>query len=384
MVKSDRSVHGACGMFYKIHDKVFGKSAVERTISMLCVAVISLYIVAGIAWCAQQVRIEFLYYDKFCSYCPGLVEDYIAYIHNSEVLEKIKSDYGEKVAVEYIFFFSDEGLKRVKQYGLGLNDWNTVIVNGKIIFGGGRRCVNETMLREIIDSQLADSNNLEENSNLEKYTEVGIMVTAFVLGFFESFSPCVLIMLSFIVGYTSGGNECSQVKEGFLKVMVFGVSFVLASIILSCVCNLVFSISALHLYLTLIACLLAILFGFNLLGILRFSEHSKFLIRRIAKRYAFNYTKIFLLGLMFYFLDPCVAPMFASLTTAFFSNVFSFALFFFCVGAFVPFVGVGLLAGSISKIVRGTYRHRIILKVISGVILIGYASYILFRIVTTL
>lgn len=352
----------------------------KRVIFTPCIIVIFLCI-TGVAYCSsQQVRIEFLYHDKFCQYCPEIIEEYVAYVHNRDVLANIQRDYGEKVIIEYISFFSEEGLKRVKQYGLSLRDWNVIIVNGKIILGGGKKCVNETVLREIIDSQLVGLNQEE----IRRYAGLGIMASAFVLGFFESFSPCVLIMLSFIVGYASSERSGFQMREGFLKVMVFGISFILASVILSYTFNMFLSMAALKLYLTLATCLLAIIFGLNLVGLLRLPEHSKSLMRRAAKKYAISYAKIFLLGVIFYYLDPCVAPVFVSLTTALFSETFSFALLLFCIGALIPFIGAGLLAGSLSKISREAYKHRTLIRGISGAILMGYALYILFHVITML
>lgn len=327
----------------------------------------------------QQVYIEFLYYDRFCQYCPESAEDYIRYRHNLEILTNIQRDYGEKIVVKYIFFFSEEGLEKVKQYNLSLKDWNIIVVNGKIILGRDEKYVNETLLREIIDSQLA---GLNQNDQME-YIGAGIIATAFILGFFESFSPCVLIMLSFIVGYTSSDEDKSRTKGGFLKVMSFGASFIFASAIFSWMSNLFFSSAPfLRSYLTLVICFLAIIFGFNLVGLLKFPEPSKFFIRKAARKYAFGYIKIFLLGLMFYFLDPCIAPIFASMVTILFSEAFSFALFFFCIGVMVPFIVAGLFVGSISKISRGAYIHRTILRSISGIILMGYASYLLFQLIT--
>jgi cytochrome c biogenesis protein CcdA len=60
-------------------------------------------------------------------------------------------------------------------------------------------------------------------------------------------------------------------------------------------------------------------------------------------------------------------------------NSQSIALIFlvFSIGVMIPFVGIGLFAGSISKVARGTYRHKSLIKGISGLILIGYAAYLI-------
>jgi len=52
-------------------------------------------------------------------------------------------------------------------------------------------------------------------------------------------------------------------------------------------------------------------------------------------------------------------------------------IFVFSLGAIIPFIGFGIFAGSISKLARGTYRHQSKIKAISGLILIGFALYLL-------
>jgi len=48
----------------------------------------------------------------------------------------------------------------------------------------------------------------------------------------------------------------------------------------------------------------------------------------------------------------------------------------FCLGAVIPFIGIGVFAGSISKLARSAYRHRFEIRAISGLILISYALYL--------
>jgi cytochrome c biogenesis protein CcdA len=52
-------------------------------------------------------------------------------------------------------------------------------------------------------------------------------------------------------------------------------------------------------------------------------------------------------------------------------------LLVFSIGVIIPFILIGLLAGSISKLARTTYKNRNRIRLISGLILIGYAAYIL-------
>jgi cytochrome c-type biogenesis protein len=332
----------------------------------------------NVCYSTRQVQIEFLYFESFCQYCPDYIDDYQAYCHNKEVVENIQNEYGENVTVKWILFNSEEGVNKRKEYGLSPTDWNCIVVDHKFVFGGGAKFVNETDLRQLIDYLLAVP---EQQETMELYPTLVWVVaaSAFTLGFFESFSPCVLVMLSFIVSYTLSDKATFRFKEAFLKIVTFGVGFVFSSIILSWICSSAVSfLPSIQSYLTLVVCFLAIVFGLNLLGLLKFPEHSKPLIRSFARKYVLSYAGIFLLGLMFYFLDPCLAPIFASVATLLFSNYLTLALILFLLGAFLPFVITGLLAASISKITRKAYQHRFLLRGLSGAIVIGYASYLFY------
>jgi len=99
-----------------------------------------------------------------------------------------------------------------------------------------------------------------------------------------------------------------------------------------------------------------------------------------CKKICSVYIGIFLLGFIFYFLDPCIAPIFASMASILFSEVFLLGMLIFCIGAMIPFIGIGLFTSSISKITRKVYRYRHIFRGISGLILLlgGGTRFILF------
>ena len=56
-----------------------------------------------------------------------------------------------------------------------------------------------------------------------------ILAGAFSFGFLESFSPCLMILLSFVLSYSMG--ETIHFKEGFLRVVTFGIGFILATVL---------------------------------------------------------------------------------------------------------------------------------------------------------
>lgn len=434
---------------------------------------------------ALTVDIEFLYFKPpYCPTCPGDQSPYQVYLHNSRIVQRIKQDYGEKVNVQWIYFFSDEGLEKVKEYNISYYYLNSIVVNHETVFLGGDQFINETYLRKVIDFYLGitsqavhdvavlsvfpsanefligqivdvtvlvknkgiftefldialytnstlieqlyldglDSNesrmltfrwnttgfeegnyllsakikpvsnetNVTDNlfdggivklrKNVDSslsLTFLGMLITAFSLGFFETFSPCLIILLSFILSYTLGDKR--KFKESFLRILVFGLGFVSASAILGLACAVFFfSVPSLQYLLTWIVCVFAVIFGLNLLGILRFQVQTKPLVRKFIEKYGFTILGIFLLGFVFYFLDPCIAPIFVAIVPLLFSDLFLLILLVFCMGAIIPFIVIGIFVGSISKLTRSVYRHKVVFRGASGIILMCYALYLIF------
>jgi cytochrome c biogenesis protein CcdA len=217
-----------------------------------------------------------------------------------------------------------------------------------------------------------------------------MLVLAFSFGFFETFSPCLIILLSFVLSYTIG--QTPDFKGNFFKIQSFGLGFIAATLLLAIAFGMFFlSMPNLQHTFTWAVSIFAMLFGFNLLGILklpaRFSFESKPTIQRLSRnRYLRNtHIGLFILGFIFYFLDPCIAPIFVAMMPLLLQEYLGFIIFVFCLGAFLPFIGIGIFVGSVSKLVRFSYRHRSKIRAISGLILIGYAIYlIIFNLLPTL
>jgi cytochrome c biogenesis protein CcdA len=203
-----------------------------------------------------------------------------------------------------------------------------------------------------------------------------VLTLAFSFGFFETFSPCLIVLLSFILSFTIG--ETVGFKKNFSQVMIFGGGFLLAALVLGLSFGLVFlSLPALTLSLTLGVSIFAIIFGLNLLGVFKVPIETKPAIQKLAKKYVFTYLGLFFLGFVFYFLDPCIAPIFVSMVPLLYLTYLPLILLIFCIGAIIPFIIIGASAGSISKLTRSVYRNRTKIRAISGLILIGYALYLI-------
>ncbi len=331
---------------------------------------------------SSPVMMEFVYYDKFCASCLAvdveLLKAYKAYIHNCQVLMEIKEEYGENVIVRWIYFYSEEGLNLVRQFNLTLRDWNSVIVNRKIVFAGGDKLINKDELKKVIESQLS-SNDYDDYAQVTPTSEhvgmVEVAVTSAIFGFFESFSPCVIVMLFFIVGYTLSNGELRPLAS-FLKVMTFSAGFLFATMAVSLACVLATTLfTSLQFYLGLVVSSLAMIFGLHLIGALRFPEMLRRALKRAAKTYVLSYSGIFVLGALAYFLDPCLAPLFTPMAVILHPEHFTQVIIIFCSSAALPFIIVGVAVSSLSKVAKKIYSKRFLLRKISGAILMAYAIY---------
>jgi len=545
---------------------------------------------------SPYVLIEFLYYEV-CSSCPGFEIYYEAYLHNSRVVDHIQRDYGSNVLIERIDWKSTEGREKRELYNLSVLDWNTIVVNSEVILKGGEQFVDETYLREIIDSYLAlehdvaildvtpasrsitkgeilnvnitamnkgkqsesfnitvslnstsigilsvdflepnmtitlpfylnttqllkgyhvlsayippvqNEINIDDNSyyagivevkaqganstfirdvtvlsvipsksHVTNQEQVNITVTvknlgtetenftlemllngsliaesdniilnpdsyaskvfvvstvnlnigdclikayiepvegefnstnnegsctisvseasledngldfmvnislAFIFGFFESFSPCLVVLLSFVLSYTIG--EATGFKEGFSYVMAFGLGFISAALLISLIASLIFFSVSFQNTLIWIVCIFTIFFGLNTMGfditrIFKIKNETKSLVQKLAKKYARTYMGIIILGFLFYFLDPCIAPFFFAVIPLVMNVDFTLIVIAFCLGVMLPFVCIGIITGSISKLARNMYKHKSKIRIISGLILICYSIYLI-------
>jgi cytochrome c biogenesis protein CcdA len=259
-----------------------------------------------------------------------------------------------------------------------------VILNGKGNFttfvgyiGYG---FNETNLKQTIDAYLAGF----KPPGLSSMPLIAVLAGAFSFGLLETVTPCLIILLSFVLSYSI--EETTHFKQGFLKVITFGTGFIFATVLVFLgFVGLLAASSAVALQNALIYVViaLAILFGLDLLGLnifklLKLEVKTKPIIQKLSRKFVFTYTGLIVLGFLFFFLNPCMPLIFGVMLGTFQQMLLTFlplVLVVFCLGVMVPFIGIGFLAGSISKLTRSTYRHRSEIRAISGIILMFYAVY---------
>lgn len=319
------------------------------------------------------VFIEFLYLDPSqsklaCPTCPGWKDAWKKFIDASNLIDDIQKEYGDQVKIERVDITTTEGSERCHQYNCV--EAQTVVINHTIKLEGEQ--ITRENLKKVVDEYLTEETPDKNPFQPQPLTIIG----AFSLGFFDTFSPCLIAMLSFILSYTIG--KTTHFKESILRVTTFGIGFVSAAVLLGATVALtLISMPSTQIAIMWIICIFVILFGLNLLGLLNVPVQTKPLVKKLAGKYATTYTGLLLLGFIFYFLDPCIAPFAFTMLIMLQNLEFILPLLVFCLGAFIPFIGIGIVAGYASKLARSTYNYRSRIRAISGLILIFYALYLI-------
>jgi len=354
------------------------------------------------AYPAVEVTVKFYYCDPrtdpgYCELCnPTPLNDFL---EKNSTLTEISKNYTGRVSViwkefyiNYITYTIDPSVyNETIAYNAtdvtGSPEPNSIVIlDGKGNFTTFKGYVInktdfETRIKQTIDAYLVGLSPPPSSSAMSLFA---ILAGAFSFGFLETFSPCLMILLSFVLSYSI--KETTSFREGFVKVMTFGVGFIFATILVFLgsvglvIASSTFAFQNVLIY-TVLA--LAVFFGVNLLGLnvsklLKLDIETKPVIQKLSKKFVITYAGLIILGFLFYFLDPCIAPVFVVMLGTFQQSLLSFlplVLLVFCLGVIVPFIGVGVLAGSVSKLTRSTYRNRYEIKAISGIILIAYAIY---------
>jgi cytochrome c biogenesis protein CcdA len=334
-------------------------------------AIALLLLFVQLSYSSNPLIVEFIYWNphadpNYCETCPTWIKAYETFTKKNETVTRLSQVYMGKADFQWIDAISPLGIERKKLYQVSSN---SLVINGTVKIEGD---FNETYIEEVIDRMLNNTSFINEPS---KYF-LPTMALAFSLGFLESFSPCLIAMLSFILSYTLG--ESFTVKKGFYQIMLFGTGFVAAAFITGLGCSLLFiSLYSFQHIITWAVCILAVILSFNLIGFFSLPMESKTLLQRLSRKYILTMGGLLTLGFLFYFLDPCIAPLFFAMLPIFSPNTLSIILLAFCLGVLVPFFFIGILAEFISKLARTSYKHKSKIRAASGLILLAYTTYII-------
>ena len=329
-------------------------------------------LLVGVSVASNPVTVKFFYSDpskdpRYCATCPAWQAFYRDFLDKNTTITKISKDY-ENVMFEWVDTTTEAGM--AEKQSCNLTSPNSLLVNNRTKIEGA---FSETYIREAIDAAIKEINPPPPPSK----PLLPILTSALLFGFFESFSPCLIALLSFILSYTLG--ETARSKENFIQVMKFGLGFTLAALSLGLLTGLLFvSLQPFRDLLAWTTCILALLLALNLLGLFKTPLETKPYLQKLTKKYVFTLGGLALLGFLFYFLDPCIAPVFFATIPLLSSETFPIILTVFCLGVVLPFFLIGLLAGSISKLTRLTHKHKSRIRAASGLILIAYILYVIF------
>lgn len=231
-------------------------------------------------------------------------------------------------------------------------------------------------------------NLLQVFSNTNQAAWYLLLIASFVGGVLASLSPCSLAMLPLIIGYIGGYSKETPFKT-FLQLSCFILGTAIVFTIIGITCALTGSVfaSAMGGYFTLIIASLLLVMGLKLLDIIDFETPT------IIKAMPTNTTNsIFLypilLGITFALAGtPCSTPILAGIMAfAAIGKNLSLAilmLFLFALGQGVILILAGLFTSSI-KNMRALSNFTEILLKISGVLLIGVAIFLYWKIFSPL
>ena len=325
------------------------------------------------AYSSSGVVAEFLYYDPskdqdFCATCPTWTNAYEAFLAKNDTVSRLEAEYGNRVQFNWTQFPERwapiEHMAEFDSLTIKNEQGNVTTIQGDF---------NETYIRAVIEAYLQDATPPPSPPQ----PLLPVLAVAFSFGFFETFSPCLMVLLSFVLSYSLGQSK--RPRDGLLQVGCFGIGFVSAALFLGlAVGALSLGIGSFYRLSTLAICVFAIIFGLYQTNLFRRTlVETKPLIKTLANKYAFTYAGLLLLGFAFYFLDPCIAPIFFAMIPLMTHAYLPLILLTFAIGVILPFIIIGLLSGSISKLTRVTYKHKAKIRAISGLILIGYGVYLL-------
>jgi cytochrome c-type biogenesis protein len=208
---------------------------------------------------------------------------------------------------------------------------------------------------------------------------VGLIVLAFGAGFLSFVSPCVLPLVPIYIGYLSGA---AAAPEGILvarrDTLTHALAFILGfTTIFVAIWSALFALTQVidKLLLSHIAGVILIVFGINMLGLIRIP----FLYREARAQVAMHelgYPRSFLTGMAFAAgWTPCVGPMLSLILSAATQTATALGgtalLLFYSAGLGVPFLIVAYGLDTMTRRLKAFNRYLHAIEIVSGIILIG-------------
>lgn len=207
-------------------------------------------------------------------------------------------------------------------------------------------------------------------------------ILTFLEGIASFISPCILPMIPIYISYFMGKDENNTVKAT-INAIGFVLGFTLSFVILSIVASLIGG--ALNEYIEYVKIffgIIIIILGLNYMEILhiRFLNKTKGINTKLENT---NFIKTFVFGFLFSISwTPCVGSFLSSalMLIAKEQNIMKgiILIAIYSLGLGVPFVISALLANKLKDTFDFIKKHYIIVKRVSGLILICMGLYVIF------
>ncbi|HOP09835.1 MAG TPA: cytochrome c biogenesis protein CcdA, partial [Candidatus Methanofastidiosa archaeon] len=283
--------------FTKIPALVIGESSVQYDSDVFTKDNISSIIddyLEGSVSEGETVTLEY-FYEEGCASCEAF----------KPILQQLEEEFGDNLVVKEYDVFTSEGWDLFTSYGftitpsVALNEGESKIEHPETTY--------ET-LSELIEEYISGNSNGYSN-----ITEWSIPV-AFTLGFFSSFSPCLMAVLSFILAYTAGTSK--KRSEAMGKSMFFGLGLVIMyTLIAVLMAVLGKQLTNFKFYMSLFGSMITFVLGLNLINyvvqVVEFPISTKNFSSRMVKQFVGEkgYLGAIFLGIIFSAVKlPCAAP----------------------------------------------------------------------------
>ncbi|NPV49773.1 MAG: cytochrome c biogenesis protein CcdA [Candidatus Methanofastidiosum sp.] len=282
------------------------------------------------------------FYEEQCEYCKASKAKMYALIEEK----------GYNINVVEVDVYTPAGYKEFSEAGFKIVP--AVIVCGKTKLEGVNQV--DPKIQSAIEGCLAGKPT--NGGSVSTITMMG----ALGAGFFSSFSPCLLAVLSFIIAYTAGTSKKSITI--LLKSIFFGLGITVSYVIVAIMfLKLGQAIPDAYKYLiSLFGAVITFVLGLNLLNsgfdLVELPITTKHFAQKMTHKFALSYGLIgvFILGMIFSVIKlPCAAIILPLLideaVTG--SNASAFIkVAFYGLGVIIPFIAIGVVGAFTKNVAR--------------------------------
>ena len=207
-------------------------------------------------------------------------------------------------------------------------------------------------------------------------------LVSFLAGLLSFLSPCVLGIAPAYVSYISGVESLEKErKKVFLHTILFVVGFSMVFIFMGVGFFLGTFLMKYKVWFNRIAGFIIIIFGLQILGILKIKMF--YAEKRIQPKKTWAKMRSLILGVTFGLgWTPCVGPILGSilLYVSTLGNVLQGGIYlsFYALGLAIPFILLGLGWGYMMSVLRTLQKRGHIIEIISGILLIFLGIILMF------